>query len=124
MRLVDKPATFPSRCAVIPFLGATYDGGFVDTGSEMAAGARDQHVYVSVAAVEQMAALIGWTPPADVGQLRADLDEAAAAVLRLEGELAEADQLVRAIDTLESADFRARKKTGRPRKTESEEAAA
>lgn len=123
MRLVERASIAPARCAVIPFIGGRHERGYVDSGAEIPPSALDSHVYVSVVAVEQMAALIGWTPPDEAAELRADVDRLAAEVARLEQELSEADVYVKAIDTLESAGFRARKKPGRPRK-ESEEVAA
>lgn len=121
MRRVDRALTFPSRCAVIPFIGQTHDEGFIDTGSEIPSSATDSHVYVSVVAVREMAALIGWSSGEDVAALAARVQELEAQVVALEGEVAEADKLVKAIDALESEGFRARKKPGRPRKSEQDQ---
>jgi hypothetical protein len=60
----------PHRCAAVPFIsGLNSTKGFIDTGSEMPGGA-DHHIYVSVEAVEQMAQIIDWSPPAAVAALQ------------------------------------------------------
>lgn len=116
MRLVERAVTFPSRCAAIPFIGAAHEAGFVDTGAEIPASAKDSHVYVSVVAVREMAALIGYVSGDEYAGLLTERDELAGRVVELEREVAEADKFLKAIDALESEGFRARKKTGRPPK--------
>ena len=121
MRIVDRALIKPSRCAVLPYIGTDHERGFVDTGSEIP-GKGDQwdwHVYVSVVAVEEMARLIGGGGVKDmhnahdrIAQLEAELEQA-------RDDLAKAELVLDSIDALESANFRARRKTGRPKvKTE------
>lgn len=98
---------------MLPQIGQFHAEGFIDTGSEIESSAKDSHVYVSVVAVRELAKLIGWVDPAELAQERDDL---AARVEALEGELASQDAVLEAIDTLESADYRARRKPGRAKK--------
>lgn len=124
MRLVDRATIKPMRCAALPQIGSTHDRGFIDTGSEMP-GLGDQwdnHIYVSVVAVEEMSRLIGGGTPGDLAERDARIAELEARVTDLEGELERAEAILDSIDALESADFRARRKTGRP-KTKTEVAA-
>lgn len=113
MRFVQQAAVKPSRCAVLPQVGGSHRDGYIDTGSEMLGGGDgrwDQHVYVSVVAVKEMAAMIGWCDPAPLearlAQVEAELEQARA-------ELAQANRHLDAIDVLESEGFRARKRPGR-----------
>jgi hypothetical protein len=98
VRWVQTAVTAPHRCAAVPFIGHTSTKGFIDTGSEMSGF--DQHVYISVDAVEQMAAIIDWSPPAAV----AALQELCALQLRrieqLEEQLVEANQVADAFDVV------------------------
>lgn len=116
MRFSEKAHIRPHQCFVFPSLGAAHPKGYIDTGNELTC--IDPHSYISVEAVEQCAQFIGYPT-------REEHADALATVERLEQELestknalAEADRLVEAIDVIESRDFRARKKTGRPRKSD------
>ena len=115
MRRVPEAVVRPGRCAVFPQIGGAHEKGYFDTGSEMPGF--DNHVYVSVVAVEEMARILGWTPPDDRMELEARAAGLAAEVERLTEELAEADKFAHAVDVLESRDFRARRKPGRPKQT-------
>lgn len=118
MRFVERAPVRPHHCAVIPHLGANHKDGYIDSGNEMSC--IDPHIYVSVVAVREMARLIG-------DPSREEFEAATARVAQLEEELAaakdaldSAERFIEAIDAIESRDFRARKKPGRPRKNESE----
>ena len=56
MRWVATPASRPHHCAAVPFI-ARDEEGFIDTGSELPG--YDNHVYVSVKAVREMARMVG-----------------------------------------------------------------
>lgn len=114
MRIVERAVVKPARCAVLPFIGGDR-GPFIDTGSELPGlgDQWDQHVYVSEIAVRQMAVMFGWSSPDEVAVKDARIAELEARVAGLEEELEKADVVLGAIDTLESRDFRARKKPGR-----------
>lgn len=112
MRWVQQAAIRPHRCAVIPFIGnSNSTRGFIDTGQELRE--RDQ-VYVSVEAVEQMAAMIGW-----VSSGRAQADEAKikrleAEVRQLEIQVEEADRFAEAAEyTMARFGSKVRAKPGR-----------
>jgi len=101
-------------------VGGSHGKGYIDTGSEMLPSPFDQHVYVSVVAVEDMARIIGWSPPAEMRQAQIDVAERNARVEQLEAELSDAHKALDAVDVMESAGFVKRKKLGRPRKEEVE----
>lgn len=122
MRWVETAAIRPNRCAAIPFIGGNDPDGYIDTGSEL--DGFDNHVFISVKAVHEMATLIGRPT---VAQFREVVSSNIAFSERLHALTAERDELLErfaAIDVIESADFRARKKTGRkagvPQKTPQE----
>jgi hypothetical protein len=119
MRLVERASIRPMRCAVLPQIGANHPRGFVDTGSELFGGL-DNHVYVSVVAVEEMARMVGWVPQRERKQVEAERDEALERVAELEAELEDAHRNLDAVDQLVSAGYVSRKKPGRPRKEEVE----
>jgi hypothetical protein len=114
MRLVNTPVMAPAHCAAMPHLGPSATNvRWIDTGSSLE-GWQDR-VYLSSPAIETMWALLGHPSLRDIEELQAENQ-------RLRDELAAASALadqasaaLRAIDALESADFRARKKAGRPK---------
>lgn len=118
MRLVERASIRPQRCAALPQIGPNHPRGYVDTGSELFGGL-DNHVYVSVVAVEEMARLIGWHPRRDVKTLEAQRDQALDRVRELEEALASAERNLDAADLL-ADQFTLRRKPGRPRKEEVE----
>lgn len=116
MRFVERADIRPHHCVVFPHLGTDHRDGYVDTGNEISA--IDPHAYVSVAAVVEMAKLIGYptreehaAAVGEVARLGAELEQSAAA-------LADAERALDAIDALESRGFRERRKPGRPKKQE------
>ncbi len=123
MRWVAQAVTAPARCAVLPYVGATHELGFIDTGSELPDGGDgrfDKHIYVSVVGARELARVIGYVDPADLEARVAELEALLAAQAE---ELALANRQLDAIDVMESADFRARRKPGRPAKQREEVAA-
>jgi hypothetical protein len=115
VRIVALPFARPMRCAAIPYIGQSAKGEiWFDTGSELMGP--DDHVYLSGTAVKECARMIGWVPPSDVRTLQAEVrhlnDELAALVAHRD----DLERKLAAIDVIESADFRARKKPGRPPK--------
>ena len=98
MRWVQTATQEPHRCAAVPFVGHTSVKGFIDTGSEM--NGWDQHVYISVDAVEQMAAIIDWQPPSAVHALQELAAVQSQRIAQLESQLAEAEQVADAFDVV------------------------
>lgn len=119
MRFVERAITRPSRCAVLPYVGANHPRGFIDTGSELAGF--DNHVYVSVVAAEEMARMVGFVPGHRLKEIEAERDAALLELAQAREDLAVAERHLEAVDLLESKGFTARKKPGRPKR---EEAAA
>lgn len=114
MRIVERPAIRPMRCAVLPYVGATHPGSFIDSGSELIGGF-DNRVYISDVAVGEMARMYGYVSRGEhrsalarVAELEAELEAARAEIVELE-------RFQQAIDVIESRDFRSRKKPGRPK---------
>lgn len=123
MRLVPSAVVRPHHCAVYPHLGSNQREGYFDTGTQM--NAIDPHVYVSVVAVKEMAAQLGYVPPEDHGAKCVEVEELKLALDHLLAESAEAARKLEAIDVIESAGFRARKKAGRkPQQSKTEEPVA
>ena len=118
MRWVDRALTKPSRCAVIPSIAGTHPDGFIDTGSEMPGkGDRwDDHVYVSVVALREMVRLMGWPTVEEHSEMVGEIDGLRSELAETQAALERAETVLDSIDALESADFRARRKTGRPKK--------
>jgi hypothetical protein len=115
MRFVEKAVIRPARCAVFPHLpnGGNHPDGFLDTGSEMPPSGFDQHVYVSVVAVREMATKIGWHSPETVSGIENELEFLKHKCAQLEDEVAELNKDFDAIEQLQSKGYTARKKTGR-----------
>jgi hypothetical protein len=103
-------------CAVLP--GRQKDPkGFIDTGNDLLG--IDPHVYLSYEGVRQAALRLGFVEGEEHHSLREELTDR---IHQLETDLADtqeqlaqADGYLEAIDVLESANFRARHKPGRPK---------
>lgn len=101
------------RCAAIPYIGQAYgERVWFDTGSEMQGP--DDHVYLSGTAVTECAKMIGWVPPGEIRQARAELAGVQAQLEQERRNVLELQRRLDAIDVIESEGFRARKKAGRP----------
>jgi hypothetical protein len=97
MRWVATPASRPHHCAAVPFI-ARDEEGFIDTGSELPG--YDNHVYVSVKAVREMARMVGMVGQ---GEYRAALERVVTLEAQLKDAAEENDALrnqFEAIDTL------------------------
>lgn len=114
MRLVQSAERLPHHCVVYPQHGQVQREGYVDTGVQLTV--MDPHVYVSVVAVKDMAALIGLPRVEEFEAVVGERDRLARELEECRAALDSAERLVEAVDVLESRDFRARKKPGRPRK--------
>lgn len=110
MRRVDSAVIRPHHCAVYPQLGASPAEGLFDAGNDLAGF--DNHIYVSVAAVKEMARDLGYVPPADHRVVENQRDAALGRIASLEQELADKQKALDSIDFLGSHDFIARKKRG------------
>jgi hypothetical protein len=116
MNKVDSCVQSPLACAVFPTLGARHPKGYYRTDNVLPGpGIHEHTVYVSVEAVEVLARKEGWISPEEHANQRAHIEGLARELEQYKGDLAEAQRHLDAIDVIESADFRARKKTGRPR---------
>lgn len=113
MRFVERAVTRPSRCAVLPYIGQGHEKGYIDTGSELPGF--DNHVYVSVVAVEEMARLIGWTSPQQREELDAQVEDLERDLKVAQDQLAEMDAELSAIDVLKNRGYTPAKSAGRPR---------
>lgn len=114
MRIVERPAHRPQRCAVLPQIGATHNGVWVDTGSELIGGF-DNRVYVSDVAVGELAKLMGYVSRGQHQSLLGELEKTKRLLEVALHERAEMERKLEAIDVIESAGFRSRKKPGRPK---------
>lgn len=125
MQWVPKALTKPMRCAVLPQIGPNHPDGYIDTGSELPGrGDRwDDHVYVSVVALREMLKVVDWPLPEEHEALERRVAELEDKLAMVEAERDRYEAVIDGIDAIESADFRARKKTGRP-KAETRKAAA
>jgi hypothetical protein len=86
---------------------------WVDTGIDLTG--LDPRIYLSQTAVETAARLYHWSPPEEVAALREEIAELKVKLAAAEQQAEDLDGLFNAIDALESAGMRARKKPGRPK---------
>jgi len=100
----------------MPQIGSEHERGFIDTGSELPGlgDQWDQHVYVSIVAVEEMARMIGGGSVADMVDRDTQIHLLEGRVAEVEAERDALQVAIDGIDHIESAGFTARKKTGRP----------
>jgi RIO-like serine/threonine protein kinase len=113
MRFVESAPIYPSRCAVLPQIGANHPKGYIDTQSEIVSSGKDSHVYVSVVAVEEMARKLKWHSPETVDELERTLESYKHRVAQLEDEVDGLNKDFDAIEQLQSRGYQARKKPGR-----------
>jgi hypothetical protein len=115
MHFVQHCAVRPHHCAVLPFVGnATSTKGFIDTGSEL--DGFDNHVYVSLEAVEEMARMIGWSSPSSVHDAERRAAQAEMRARLLDTEVQELRAFKKAYSTLTSQGADVKRRPGRPKK--------
>ena len=122
MRLIEEVVTRPNHCVVMPHMGAHHERGYVDTGA-ICYGV-DPHIVISVIAAEEIGAVIGMVPREDHTQLQAEAEQLRLQVAELQEKLDGEEAFRRAVDVIESADYRARRRQGRPNKPKAEKAVA
>jgi RIO-like serine/threonine protein kinase len=113
LRFVESAPIYPSRCAVLPQIGANHPKGYIDTQSEIVSSGKDSHVYVSVVAVEEMARKLKWHSPETVDELERTLESYKHRVAQLEDEVDGLNKDFDAIEQLQSRGYQARRKPGR-----------
>lgn len=114
MNRVQVLAFAPHRCAVT--LRADDPDGFVDTGTVLHGW--DPQVYVSYQGFKHLCKAFDSPTREEATVLREEVTVLRAEVDRLTAELGEERRVTDAIDVLESKDFRARRKPGRPKTKE------
>jgi hypothetical protein len=108
---VDKCEWPPSYCAVTGRSDAEW---YIDTMNNIPI--IQPHIYVSNIGLRELVRTAGgYVPQSDFDSLRADLEAAEQRIEDLEAENNDLARFQDAIDTIESRDFRARKKVGRPK---------
>lgn len=116
MRWVETATIRPHRCAAIPFVAGNDEEGFIDTGSEL--DGFDNHVYISVKAVNEMANLIGRPTITQFREVVQSNQDMYTRLLELTAQRDALQRQIDAVDVLASADFVARRKPGRKAKEE------
>lgn len=112
MRWVDQATVRPNRCAVIPYIGNGSGHSFIDTQQDL----DREHVYISDAAAESIAQMLGWAPPQTLAQEREANRSLQAQVGELQAEvetLTEEREHVAALVNLDTGDWQIRKPQGR-----------
>lgn len=117
MRLCGGPTVRPARCAALPHVNAHTPGDVRWLACTEMPGF-DNFVYLSDVAVRQAMSLLGYKTPVEVEGIEQELAQLRAECEEMRERLMVAESFVQAVDTIESADFRARRKPGRPRKEE------
>lgn len=116
MRLIPDLPRGVEHCAGLPNVSEDAEG-FIDTGTRLPG--IDPPVFPSARFIRQAAELLGYPSDKDYDEVVARGAELERRVAELEAEVLAAEACVEAIDVLESAGFRARRKPGRPKKEQS-----
>lgn len=111
MVLVESADLRPGLCMFLK----TAQGPFIDLLRDFDFD-HDGRMYVSVQYAMELGRAAGLVDPGDVDAARGELEAARARIVELEDELSVADSVIDAIDVIESRDFRARRKPGRPKR--------
>lgn len=119
MNLVTKAQLKPHHCAVNPHLGSEPVGGLWDTGMDLQGpGSHIHRVYIAAATVEDRARAQGWISPSEAALMANENRHLAEQLAQATEELDAMETVVNAIDVIESADFRARKRPGRQKQAQ------
>ena len=110
--MVPKAAFEPGYCCVTG--NAQDEGGFIDTGNQLTAV--DPHVYISALGAQRLGKFIGMVDQEGHSQALTRIAELTSKTERLLYELAEEKKFRESVHVIESKDFKAKKKAGRPRK--------
>lgn len=109
----------PLSCAVFPHLGARHPKGYFDTGTNL--GIAEEHIYVSVEAVEYLARELGWQGPEQIKESEQAYESLERENALLRDQLADADRFAEAAEyTLGRFGQHVRNKPGRKPKSAQE----
>ena len=111
MQRVPRPVHPPHVCALT--LRGEDPDGFFTTNTEIRG--LDPKAYICASVVRDMARDLGWFSGEQYAGVVAELEQHERTIDDLRQQLAEADRQLDAIDVLESANYTARKKPGRPK---------
>lgn len=116
MRKVERlhPSEVPGRCMFFPQLIADPDGFYIGMDLDGLTPGR-MRACISVRGVREIARGEGMVDKADLDAALGESESLRARVAELEAELSEHEVVLGAIDALESKEFRARKRPGRPK---------
>ena len=121
MRRVPRCEMRPLHCAVFPQLGAGHAKGYFDTANTI--GLTDEHIYVSVEAVESLARELGWYSPEDAAAHGRAFEALERENRELVEQVAEADKFAESAEyTLQRFGSKVQKKPGRPKSKAAQEA--
>lgn len=122
MRLVDKPDFYPFKCVISGDAGD--EGPYVDTEFSFPVynpSYPEPRIFLKASRVRELGRFVGMVDGLDVEALRDERDGLERACAELRDEVARLSRELEAVDLLESAGFRRRKRPGRPRKLEVDE---
>lgn len=114
MRLIPNAPHAPYHCAVLPWKTSDPEG-FIDTGNEFETFPVFNS-YVSVAAVREMAKIVGLPNEEEVQLLQAQVTALTERLQDAEERAERAESALDGIEGLTKADYVIRKKVGRPPK--------
>lgn len=112
MNVIARAEAHPAACAVTGFT----EGPFVDTHARCRQ--INPHIYLHVSVARAAGLAVGLVDGSELQSVALENERLRAELDRAETELADLNAVIDAVDTLESAQFRARKKPGRPKKQE------
>lgn len=113
-RFVERADARPFCCAVYPQLGSVQQDGYVDTGIDL--NAADPRILVSVRAVRDLAAFLGFPVPEEHERLAGELEGAVRELAEARAELEELRREVDAIYVMKSRGWKPAGRPGRPPK--------
>lgn len=116
MRFTKELPKLPQRCIYLPQIGSGHEQGFIVPTVAFDAWDNRFEPAVSIAALQEIARQFpqaGLSPRSELVEAQAQIEALKAENEALKEDLKQADQVINAIDVLEGAEFRARKKPGR-----------
>jgi hypothetical protein len=101
-RVLRQLPNYPQRCAVFPQLGQASGHLFLDTGQEISSARNDPHVYISDAAVVEMAKMFNMVTRGELDQTHRDLSLAKDRIHELEAQVQQLERFKAAVDLVKA----------------------